>query len=280
MKLAAMVIALSVAACSPQLRSAEAPPNFPVEGLWIQDTAKAGEDHFTILWVEKSASKTPGAAPYIFSFVRTVARNLAWNDQTLFVTRRTGDLRTSGKEVLLSQQVYLSSKRSVLENVKGKQIWPANQFGPEEDQRKIEDGYNLDLLELSEDGNTLSGKTGTFYRGNASGFGRFPQAVVCKVDRDNKEVALYGLPTGKFATGQVLKNAKGDISLRATGQNAEYVSATIEKGLPVIGDVVLPSDAKEDPKMKPLSKEEVLERIRRGEFVPRDDLIRVLGDKK
>ena len=106
-----------------------------------------------------------------FSFVRTVARNLAWNDQTLFVTRRTGDLRTSGKEVLLSQQVYLSSKRSVLENVKGKQIWPANQFGPEEDQRKIEDGYNLDLLELSEDGNTLSGKTGTFYRGNPSGFG-------------------------------------------------------------------------------------------------------------
>lgn len=263
-------------ACNVQLRGPQAAPVHPVEGLWIDESLK---DRIAMLWVEQNPVAGGETAPYLYTHLVVVGRNLLLSDRTLVFTRRTGEARTSAGELLLVQKLFVNGNRRILQKPLDPDVWQAADFSPENEDTRVERSYNYGVLELAADGSRLSGSDGTFVRVTPVSVSRYPSVAVWRTSSDGSAAAGFLFPKGRLGAGSRLKMPGSDAEATISGVAGEYVSLSISKGTVRPGQAFVSQDAKEDYRRQ-LSKEEVLEKLRKGESVPREDLIRALGDKK
>lgn len=266
---------LWLSACTVQLRSPQAPPAFAVEGLWVGE--KIGQQ-VSMLWIEPNPISGGDAAPYLFTYLVVVGRDLLISQQTLVITRRTGEARTSAAELLLTQKKFFNGNRRILQKPLDPDVWQAADFSAEIEDVRTEKTYNYDVLEIV-DANTISGSDGTFVRATPAGTSRYPAVAVWRTSKDGSQAAGFLFPAGRLGAGSRLKMPGRDVEATISGVAGDYVSLAITKGALRPGNGLVSVDAKEDYR-RPMTKEEVLEKLRRGEAVPREDLIRALGDKK
>jgi hypothetical protein len=270
-----VLLLLAFTACNVQLRSPEAPSAFPVEGLWVGE--KIGQQ-ISMLWVEPNPISGGEAPPYLFTYLVVVGRDLLISQQTLVITRRTGDARTSQGELLLTQRKFINGTRRILQKPLDPDVWQAADFSAENEDVKTERMYNYDVLTLV-DANTLAGSDGTFVRATPAGTSRYPAVAVWRTSKDGTQAAGFLFPANRLGAGSKLKIPGRDVEATISGVAGDYVSIAITRGALKPGDGLVSMDAKEDYR-RPMTKEEVLEKLRKGEAVPREDLIRALGDKK
>lgn len=274
----AILCLLSASACYVQLRSPEGPPAFPVEGLWVEKSIEGGSDRIRLLWIEQNPISGGETPPYLYTLLVVVGRNLAIRDQTLVITRRTGEARTSQGELLLMQRGFVNGTRRILQKPLDPDIWQAADFSSENQEMKIEKAYNYDVLEFDKDG-SMSGSDGQFVRAAPVAVSRHPSVAVWRTSKDGTQAAGFLFPSGRLGAGSRLKMPGRDPEATISGVAGEYVTLSIGKGALKPGDAMVSADAREDYRRQ-LTKEEVLEKLRKGEPVPREDLIRALGDKK
>lgn len=269
---------VSIVSCNVQLRSPEAAPAFPVEGLWIEKSIEGGSDRIRLLWIEQNPISGGELPPYLYTLLVVVGRNLALRDQTLVITRRTGEARTSQGELLLIQKGFVNGSRRILQKPLDPDIWQAADFSTESQEMKIEKTYNYDVLEFEKDG-SMSGDDGQFVRAAPVAVSRYPSVAVWRTSKDGTQAAGFLFPVRRLGAGSRLKMPGRDVEATISGVAGEYVTLAIGKGTLKPGEALVSADAKEDYR-RALSKEEVLEKLRKGEPVAREDLIRALGDKK
>ncbi len=274
-RIPAALAIIALAACNVQLRSPEAAPSFPVEGLWVGEKI---DQQISMLWIEPNPISEGEAPPYLFTYLVVVGRDLLISQQTLVITRRIGDARTSSGEILLTQRRFINGNRRILQKPLDADVWQAADFSAEIEDVKTERMYNYDVLTIV-NANTISGSDGTFVRATPAGTSRYPAVAVWRTSEDGTQAAGFLFPANRLGAGSKLKMPGRDVEATISGVAGDYVSIAIAKGALKPGDGLVSMDAKEDYR-RPITKEEVLEKLRRGEAVPREDLIRALGDKK
>lgn len=284
-----------LAACGPTLEKERGPARFPVEGLWIEapdadvgtPTAVPGEEgRFLFL-------SSPGLEehPYQFILIEYVRRDLALSGKRLFWVERSGAAATSATEVLLLQRRYRGSDWP---NTSSDDFWAVGEFGPERLDRSFESTGALDRLRFQDDGRLLVGDEYRFQRilppqtvdGVSAQVTELDLGVVLQTDEEGRRASALG-----FSPELAIEGAERQI-IRDTGDGATVAGRARVSGLAgrlfglerisgsiQAGDAVLPPDWRpQKPERRRLSREEVLRRLQRGEPVPREDLIRVLGE--
>jgi len=289
-------LVLALLACGPGLREPEAPPVFPIEGLWLG--APEGADPAEPVRPDEEGVflfiSSPGAEgyPYSFQMLRYVRRELAFSGRRLYLIERKGLVRTSAREVLLHQRHF---RGAFLPSSAEGEFWPVSEFGGEEVDRDFDSAGRLDLLEFQHDGLVLAGDEYVFRRALARQ--RTPEGETSHVTEPDIGIVLQTSAAGDrasaltFSPALAVRDARRQIfrdegesarsagTARVTSLTAEFFGLELLSGEMRPGDAVLMPDWQPArPERRRLSREEVLERLRRGEPVPREDLIRVLGE--
>lgn len=262
-----MLLALLPAACSLDLRLPPGPPRYAPVGLWFA-AGRSGQPDFA-LSIEPTGQTGPGQA-WRFTELALLQRDLLVSGKVAFFSIRTGSVRTSAEEVLLYQEVFQNYRQSH----KGKEpsdVWPAEGYAPVDLEREVRRGGGLRLLDFQEAGAKLSDGELTYVR---VGSPEVPAAaVVVLVDRVRGR-ALAVAP-GRSDWDSLSIQAPGGPGPRVLGREVmRYTLAlegNLERGRALYAGRVAAA------KTAPLTKEQVLDKLRRGEKVSNEDLIRVLG---
>ncbi|MBL8021588.1 MAG: hypothetical protein JNM27_18095 [Leptospirales bacterium] len=231
-----------------------------------------------MLWIERNPATTTDAAPLRYQLLRVTGRNLALNDETMVMVERRGEARTTEGELLLIQKFFKDSRRSVSSPLKDKDPWHAANFLPEIIDTALEKTYSYDILHLDAEKGILAGADGNFHR-PATGYGGSLNALVWRVNEKDQtaHAFLFQIPaqTKDLQVRTPGSEAKANLLLT----NGNYASMKILAGALKPGDVVVPVGAKPGA-VTQLTREQILEKVRRGEAVSREDLLRAMGDQK
>lgn len=282
------VLILTTVSCGLQLKQPRGEPNYPIEGLWASadgDYTETGRGQ--LLYIS-----SPGADQYPFKFTlyQYYMRDLTVSGKRMFFTRRTGVVDTSGTEVLLSQTNYQAGFRDNLDESEEQEFWPAAEFEPEKLKRNFGAGDDIDLFVFEKDGGELVGGDLHFRRllpaavanGQKSQVGELDIAVVIGVRKDGREaLSLTFSPVlhVKDAVRDVWNASGSAAQMKLHTLSSDLAQATVLNGKVSRGDVLVMKGWKPSGTYKrKMSRAEVLKRIQRGEPVPREDLIRVLGN--
>lgn len=265
-----MLPALLLAACSLDLRLPHGPPRHAPAGLWFA-AGKSGQPDFA-LSIESTGQTGPGKE-WRFTELALVQRDLLVSGKVAFFSIRSGSVRTSAEEVLLYQEVFQNYRQSH----KAKEpadVWPAEGYAPVDLEREVRRGGALRLLGFQEAGAKLSDGELTYVRVGSS---EVPAAaVVVLVDRVRGR-ALAVAP-GRSDLETLSSLAPGGTGPRVLGREGMRYTLALEGKLERGGALYAGRVAA--AKTAPLTKEQVLDKLRRGEKVSNDDLIRVLGPGK
>lgn len=285
---AALLALLAGVSCGYQLERPRGEPVYPVEGLWASvDDDYTASGRGQLLYVS-----SPGEDKYPYKFIifQYYMRDLALSGKRMFFTRRMGVVDTSDSEVLLIQTKFQSGFRDNISESDEKEFWPAVDFEPETLKRNFGDGDELDLLTFQKDGGDLLGDDFHFRRllpavvagGQTTQAAEMDVAVVLGVRKDGREtLSIAFSPTVHVQDGvrELWNNAGNAGRLKIHTLSSDFAQATVLNGKVRRGDVVLlPGWKPVGVYKRKLSREEVLRKIQRGEPVPREDLIRVLGE--
>lgn len=273
-------IALQCLGCTVELTEQRGAPGYPVEGLWQQKHPSG--DQQTYLYIN-----TPGTEDYVYRFkmLSIYRRDLTFSGRNIFVTIRKGNVDTSTKEILLIQD-HLDAGRYT-NRLEGGSYWPLKGFGKFIKDRKIEGINNLDLLHFEQNGNRLIGDDFEFERvliikGNKQLYiTEDDVGIVSQFDQESGRLIYFSFSD----TLQILQKQR--YLWTANGKQAEIltlkvfafmIEAEIKSGKPAVGQLVtLPDFRLDQPAKRPLTRTEILEKLKRGEKVDEADLIRVLG---
>lgn len=275
---------LLLAGCSIQLERPRAAPVYPIEGLWASvedDYNETGRGQ--LLYVS-----SPGSDEYPFKFTlfQYYMRDLAVSGRRMFFIRRSGVIDTSDEELLMKQIRYQSGYRDNISEGDESEFWPASDFEPETLKRNLGTGEDLDLLRFASNGAEIEGDEFHFRRvlpaaGDAQYSGELDVAYVIGVRKDGRSILSIGFNPSihvsgaeRAAWGSAGQNAR----LKIEALVGDLAQASVVDGKVQRGDVVVMPGWKPKAEYKrKLNREEVLRMIQRGETVPREDLIRVLG---
>ncbi|MCE9597910.1 MAG: hypothetical protein K8S54_08070 [Spirochaetia bacterium] len=274
----ATILLLTAFACTKQLRSPEGQPKIPLEGLWIENGIHDSNKAITILWIERNSATSTDAAPLRFQLLHITGRNLALNDQSLVMVDRKGEARTTGTEVLLNQKSFKDSRRSVANPLKEKDPWNAANFAPEIIDVAIEKTYAYDILELDSEKGILKGSDGEFYRA-ANGYGGTTNAAVWRLNEKDQTAHVFLFQTPGQTKDMQLRTPGSEAKATLLVSNGNYGTVRLTNGSIKPGDALVPIAAKPGV-VSQLTREQILEKVRRGEAVSREDLLRAMGDQK
>ncbi len=267
-----MVLYLALS-CTPMLKHPPAPAQFSVIGLWVDDSAVEGTDQYRILQIAPPEKENEQPS-FVYLTINFLDRPVG--GKSLFLIRRDGFVRTSRSEVLLIQRVFYSSTRTNEEKLP-LEVWPIKKFGDEILERKVESAIPYDILDLSADGMKLTGYK-TFRRIAAPGF-LARGGVVLR--REAASVMIASLDNG------ILKH-RGDLETTAFAGSSPVTGhikildcieflcqGEVSKGEVSVLNAVLPTGGQASL-TRELTREEIMQRLKRGEEVPRDQLMRYL----
>ena len=288
-----LLILFSVSDCTLELTEQAGEIRVPVSGLWI---AKTDEPEYTaFLYISSPGSD---GYPFRFTMLEFYKRWLLITGRRIYATKRTGVISSSPNELLLYQDEFESG----FYNVKGKgsEPWALSGFSRFISDRHIKKKASFVLLRLSGDGHTLEGWDFPFERSLRSEnspiyLAETEVGLVQEVYPDQKTLRFLSFSPA-FSVVKARRKLwkpsyrdgpqKGAVSQRKQAAFVEitrvyetFGEAVLLEGRAEAGDLlVMPRFRPDRPsKRRRLSKEEVLRRIQRGEHVPREDLIRVLG---
>ena len=284
---AGLALALWTGSCAIQLERPRAAPVHPVEGLWSSvedDYNESGRGQ--LLYVS-----SPGADEYPYKFVlfQYYMRDLTVSGKRMFFVRRTGVVDTSDQEVLLKQTNFQSGYRDNIAEGEEPEFWPVADFEPETLKRNFGVGDELDLLRFAESGAEMEGDDYHFRRllpaagsgDSAVQSGELHIAYVIGVRKDGQAALSISFNPAMHVAGsrRVVWNLTGQNGqLKIQSLVGDLAEAQVVGGSVRRGDVLLmPGWKPQVEYRRQLSRQEVLRRIQRGEPVPREDLIRVLG---
>lgn len=282
--LAGMLVFLALSgSCSLQLKEEPAVPRWPIEGLWRDNSDDREEDDiFRLLYIS-----SPGAEnyPYRFEYIQYYRRDLMLSGKRLVFVRRNGNVVTSPTEALFYRTEFVAGYRPNLSEGDG--VWPFTGFAPEVIDRRIQTQETFDLFELTGDGDQLIGDEYQFERvlptpGTESVVAELDIGFVMSVSPEGEIVMVTFSPVLAVIGEQreVWSPDGKTATVRVTDKNGELVAAQIVSGSAEIGQaVVMPGFQLNQTYQRELTREEILEKLQRGEPVSREDLIRVLGDQ-
>ena len=252
--------------CALELKDPPGPPQFSPVGVWFS----AGNDDHSGIALTIDEGSGEGGASFNFRELQILQRNLLISGKMAFITWRTGSVRTSAEEVLLFQEQFRTLRQRHTSK-EPSEVWPGQGYGPLDLDREVSGGTGLRLLRFADGGRTLVGKGLTFRR-VGSDPNRRPVGVVILIDRANARALIVvpgravpdGIVTGPSGTAVPLLGREGERFTIAAGPSLAVGQAVYRGGTEAKG-------------AKQLTKAEVLQRLQRGQKVPREDLIRVLG---
>ncbi len=284
--LALIGLAASLGACAPALSGPIALPAYPLEGLWRAlhtDPEDPGSGQLLYITATDDAEY-----PYQFIWYSFRTREFAVSGKQLLFIRRDGVVHSSGAEVLLLQQKFSSGRLPNAETGDAA-VWPATSYQPPVVERAFEKSYPADVLRFAADGQELLGAEGEFERAlqpPASDRPRLHLApleagLVFQSDTSERRAALLSFSPALLVQGSVRdvwRAGQRAGRIRIVSLAAPVAEATLLEGELRPGDAIVPADWKPTGGSVRLTRAEVLRRLQRGEPVPREDLIRVLGD--
>lgn len=228
---------------------------------------RAGSD---VVLLEIRAQKDDRHSPYAFRMATVQMHDRLVSGRVVRSIEREGTVRTSANELLLTQQNF----REVTQRNKSKAgsvIWPAEEYEPPVTERDFRSSYDLVILQFGAGGNLLLGDEYVFRRAGSLAQGT-PTAVVAFSDPDQKRavVVSFDRPAASFR-----QEAKGAAQVRVLGR--DQFRYTVESATPLVAGQALYAGAEAIAPKGQLSREEILKRIKRGEKVSKEDLIRALA---
>lgn len=283
---AAGLALILAAACTPSLSGPVAPPAYPVEGLWrALDANEAEAEAGQLLYI---TATNDAEYPYQFIWYSFRTRELTLSGKQFLFTRREGLVQSSGAELLLLQQKF-SSGRIPNAEVGGASVWPAAGYQPTVVERAFEKSYPADVLRFAAEGQQLLGGEAQFERAlqpAAADRTRLHLApleagLVFQIDVNARRAAVVSFSPALLVQGSmrdVWRDGQRAGRIRILALAAPVAEAALVEGDLKPGDAIVPADWKPTGGTVRLTRSEVLRRLQRGEPVPREDLIRVLGD--
>lgn len=274
------------AACTPALSGPVAPPAYPVEGLWRGlDSAAAEAGAGQLLYITATQD---AEYPYQFIWYSFRTRELTLSGKQFLFIRREGLVQSSGAELLLLQQKF-SSGRIPNGEAGGAAVWPATAYQPAVIERAFEKSYPADVLRFAAEGQQLLGGEAQFERALQPPTADRPRlqlapleaGLVFQVDAGERRAALVSFSPALLVQGSlrdVWRDGQRAGRIRIVSLAAPVAEAALVEGDLRPGDAIVPADWKPTGGSVRLTRSEVLRRLQRGEPVPREDLIRVLGD--
>lgn len=280
-------LALSLAAgCTPALSGPVAPPSYPVEGLWrALDAGEAEAGAGQLLYITATQD---AEYPYQFIWYSFRTRELTLSGKQFLFIRREGLVQSSGAELLLLQQKFSSGRMPNGES-DGASVWPAAGYQPAVVERAFEKSYPADVLRFAAEGQHLLGGEARFERALQPPdadrarlhLAPLEAGLVFQIDPDARRAALVSFSPALLVQGavrDVWRNGQRAGRIRIVGLATPVAEAALLEGDLRPGDAIVPADWKPVGGSVRLTRSEVLRRLQRGEPVPREDLIRVLGD--
>ncbi len=279
-------LSLLVSSCSLKLSGPAALPEYPIEGLWIGEGFRADVDRGRMVYIS-----SPGNADYPYRFVlfQFHRRNLLVNGKRMFFVRRTGYVDTSKTEALLIQERFTNGWRDN-SDTESEEFWPVKDFQPEKVDRSAEETSTLDLLRFEDGGRILAGDDYRLHRllppaevnGETVHVAETDVGVVLYVSPDGREAVFATFSPSMSVADAVREGFSGAGDRARLKVNAlvdGFTQVSVLSGTVKPGDAVVPNNWQPSTVYeRRLSREEVLRRLQRGEPVPREDLIRVLGE--
>ena len=272
-----IVFSLTGFSCALGLRQPPGPPRGNPVGLYISE---AEAPLFHILRIEKVSDS------YVFDHLSLNFRDLALSGRILETVRREGKLLTSADEILLVQEKYSHIRRKNQDR-SDSPVWALDQFQEEMLERKIE-GDSYAYLHLSRQGadSSLVGGGRTYRRlgpdSEAQAYLSSLCGVILQAGSDGKlMVAAFDPGIVKSAGPLDLWSIQGqERKIRIEKCDGYLCQASGPPGQALLFDAVLPADwRKRQDTSAPLSREEIMRRLQRGEEVPKDQLMRVLQNQ-
>ena len=272
-----------LAACALQLQNPPAAPAVEIEGLWVGVEGDEEEDSQTTRLLFVSSPGREGY-PYRFVYYQIIKRELLVSGKRIYIIRRDGFVKTSATEALMVSSRFTAARRDQ-SNESDQSYWPLGTYGDLVIERSFETDNDFDLFQIEPDGSQLTGDEYRFRRAAMAG-GPVTELDIGYV-ADAEPVGSGQRLT--FVTSSPVMAAVGEGRIvwsdghttgriRSESARGEMVEATVLEGAPTIGQiVVLPNFDPGAERSRVLSREEVLQRVQRGEPVSREDLIRALG---
>jgi len=285
-----LILLIISGSCIMQLKNPSASPRSPISGLWVEEkmlNKNAGD--FLLFQIKPSSVNE---APYSFRWLRLYRKKLRVSGKKMIMFERGGKIFTSSNELLLKQVSFIESYR--WNKNKGDQnIWPLYDYEPKVIERKIIKEKTLTLLNLSSDGSRLKNSDYTFRRvspvkhiGMTASLA--VKGVVLAVSKSGKRLLIVTLNPESLDAGSInfLYNSSGKqsrmkvISLLGFEAVGEIINGKAKTGDAVAFTGKIITEKGKIIKKKVLTKKEILEKIKRGEKVSKEDLIRVLKEKR
>ncbi len=275
-----LVFLCGLTSCKAALREAPGLPIFPLDGLWMEKGTFQDSDGEIRLLLDIRAS-SDAQTPYEFRLLRTTHRDLVVSGKILIYSEITGRILTSKHEALLRRDT-LHRASMANRNREKADIWPLEEYEGEMLDRHVVGGVDLEVLKLSADGNTLQGGGWTFVRAvplstETKTFRAL--GVVLRAGKDGTRARIghfsqellraggpYDILRGSKVIGKTKVTAGMQREALAEGASAQFT----------LGDVLV-TTGKAPAQNRLPTREEVLEKLKRGEQVPREILIQVLG---
>ena len=278
----------------PGLRNPEARPRIDLRGLWLDEQTSESKEERILLHVRP---KQAGAGEYDFSFTKYTWVNRPFSGKHLMFNRRAGRIHTSTGEALLIQERFETGERRNSEPAE-KHLWPADGYSVEIVERRIDSESPWIRLELSDDGHTLEDGDFRFHRLNAAVDPKLMETHPDGVFAAEIGVVLFrGAAPGLdefscitversgFAQGRVVEVWRGGERVgraKIAVEKDGFCDARIAEGGVSTGDALFPVGwdvIAKKYKKAPMTREEVLRRMERGEYVPREEIIKAMRDK-